>query len=124
MKKQMYVYILKCSDGTYYTGVTNNLKRRLQEHNSGCHYSYTSARLPVELFYYEEFDKPLIAIEREKQIKGWSRAKKEALKNRDFDKLKILSKNRLTKRRHAEHPERIKFNFCKRHAEHPEQGEG
>jgi putative endonuclease len=102
MKKRMYVYILKCSDGSYYTGVTNNIERRLQEHNSSSHDSYVSARLPFELFYYEEFNSPSIAIEREKQIKGWSRAKKEALKIRDFDKLKILSKRRNTKRRHAE----------------------
>ena len=101
MKKQMYVYILKCSDGSYYTGVTNNIERRLKEHNSGRHDSYVSARLPFELFYYEEFNSPLIAIEREKQIKGWSQAKNEALKNRDFDKLKILSKNRKAKRRNA-----------------------
>lgn len=101
MKKQMYVYILKCSDGSYYTGVTNNIERRLKEHNSGRHDSYVSARLPFELFYYEEFNSPLIAIEREKQIKGWSQAKKEALKNRDFDKLKILSRNRKAKRRNA-----------------------
>lgn len=101
----MYVYILKCSDGTYYTGVTNNITRRLQEHNSGCHCGYTSARLPVELIYYEEFDKPLIAINREKQIKGWSREKKEALIKRDLNKLKELSKNRKSKQRHAEHPE-------------------
>lgn len=95
----MYVYILKCSDGSYYTGVTNNLERRLQEHNSIRHNSYVSARLPFELYYYEEFENPTIAIEREKQIKGWSRDKKEALKNRDFDKLKILSKNKRAKQR-------------------------
>ena len=105
MKKLMYVYILKCSDDTYYTGVTNNLTRRLQEHNSGCHIGYTSVRLPIELVYFEEFDNPLIAIEREKQIKGWSRAKKEALIKGDLKQLRILSKNRYKKRGHAEHPE-------------------
>ncbi|MBS3945723.1 MAG: GIY-YIG nuclease family protein [Melioribacter sp.] len=104
MRKQMYVYILRCSDGTYYTGVTNNIERRLQEHKSERHNSYVSARLPFELFYYEEFNSPLIAIEREKQIKGWSRAKKEALKYRDFDKLKILSKNRKAKQHHIVYP--------------------
>lgn len=97
----MYVYILRCSDGSYYTGVTNNIERRLKEHNCGRHNSYVSARLPFELYYYEEFDNPINAIEREKQIKGWSRDKKEALKNRDFDKLKFLSKNRRAKRRNA-----------------------
>ncbi len=99
MKKQMYVYILRCSDGSYYTGVTNNLERRLQEHNSRRYNSYVSARSPFELYYYEEFENPTIAIKREKQIKCWSRDKKEALKNRDFDKLKILSKNKRAKQR-------------------------
>lgn len=114
----MYVYILKCSDGTFYTGVTNNLTRRLQEHNSGSHCGYTSARLPVELFYYEEFDNPLIAINREKQIKGWSRAKKEALKNRDFDKLKILSKNSKTKNKYYK-----KTKMEKSYSDHSERNE-
>ncbi len=100
--KKMSVYILKCADGSYYTGVTNNIERRLSEHQSGYHQGYTNIRLPVELMYFEEFNNPLRAIEREKQIKGWSRAKKEALFISDFNTLRILSKNAKARRRHAE----------------------
>lgn len=92
----MWVYILKCSDGSYYTGVTNNLNRRLTEHQSGGHKGYTSVRLPVELVYSREISKPMDAIAAEKQIKKWSRAKKEALIKADYESLHKLSecKNR------------------------------
>lgn len=87
----MWVYILKCSDGSYYTGVTNNLERRLGEHQRGDHVGYTSERLPVELVYSQEFHYPIEAIEAEKQVKNWSRAKKEALINGDFKLLHKLA---------------------------------
>jgi putative endonuclease len=75
-----YVYIVRCSDGLYYTGVTNNLDRRLVEHNEGCNiYCFTFSRRPVVLQYYEHFVHIQNAITREKQLKGWSRQKKEAL---------------------------------------------
>ena len=90
--KRMFVYILECSDGSYYTGVTNNLERRLYEHQSGSHSGYTSVRLPVKLVFSQEFDDPMTAIRREKQIKGWTRAKKEALIKGDFDQLHELAK--------------------------------
>jgi len=78
--KYLYVYILLCSDNSYYVGVTNNLERRLQEHQEGEKGSlYTSKRLPVQLVYSEKIHGPLTAIKREKQIKTWSRTKKEAL---------------------------------------------
>lgn len=89
----MWVYILKCSDGSYYTGVTSNLERRLSEHQSGNHFGYTSMRLPVELVFSQEFNDPMTAIKREKQIKGWTRDKKEALIRGDFNALVELSKN-------------------------------
>jgi putative endonuclease len=88
----MYLYILKCSDDSYYTGITNNLERRLYEHNMGIHEDcYTFKRRPVKLEFCQEFSDPNEAIVREKQIKGWSRAKKEALINNDFEKLVQLS---------------------------------
>ncbi len=74
-----WVYILKCSDGTYYTGSTRNLKRRLFDHNSGNGANYTKDRLPVELVYIEFHARVDHAFEREKQIQRWSRKKKEAL---------------------------------------------
>lgn len=88
-----YVYILKCSDGTYYTGVTSNLDKRLLEHQSGKHIdSYTYKRRPVKLVFYSEFMDINLAILFEKQIKKWSRAKKEALINSEFEKLPNLAK--------------------------------
>ena len=88
-----FVYIVRCSDETYYTGITNDLKRRVYEHNhKNDPNSYTNNRKPVELVYYEEFSNPMDAIRREKQIKGWSRDKKEALIQGDTNRLVELSK--------------------------------
>ena len=94
MKHHCYfVYILKCKDNTYYTGVTNNLERRVTEHQEGADKkSYTYKRRPVQLVFYEEFSNIDFAIEKEKQIKKWSKKKKEALINEQFDKLPLLSK--------------------------------
>ena len=93
--KTMYVYILACSDKTYYVGVTNNLERRLKQHNSGINpESYTYSRRQLELKFYELFNDPISAIAFEKKIKKWSRAKKEALINNKFDLLLELSKKK------------------------------
>jgi putative endonuclease len=90
-----FVYIVECSDGLYYTGVTNNLDRRLEEHNSGIDpKSFTFQRRPVTLRYYQRFTDIEKAIAWEKQLKGWNRKKKEALFNNDWEKIKELSKNR------------------------------
>lgn len=74
-----YMYILRCADGSYYTGSTKNLERRLQQHQNGDGANFTRKHLPVELVYYEEFDRIDKAFYREKQVQGWSRKKKEAL---------------------------------------------
>jgi putative endonuclease len=89
-----WVYILKCSDGSYYTGSTSNLDLRVQQHMLGTVASYTKSRLPVELVYAESCDSPRQAKAWEKQIKGWSRAKKEALIRGDFNALVELSKSK------------------------------
>jgi putative endonuclease len=87
-----FVYILECSDKSYYTGITNNLERRLQEHQAGISKdSYTFSRRPIKLIYFVEFSDPNDAIAFEKRIKGWTHKKKEALINGDFEKLVILS---------------------------------
>ncbi|RXP52734.1 GIY-YIG nuclease family protein [Lutibacter sp. HS1-25] len=92
--KQYYVYIVKCKDKSYYTGVTNSLERRIQEHNSGkSSTAYTYNKRPVELVWYEEFSNIDEAISIEKQIKGWSRRKKEAIINDNWEKLVEYSKN-------------------------------
>lgn len=89
---QYFVYILLCSDHSYYTGVTNNVYRRLEEHQDmKDSRSYTARRLPVELKYYRIFNYIYDAIAYEKKIKRWSRKKKEALINGDFDNLKELA---------------------------------
>jgi putative endonuclease len=93
--KTYYVYILKCTDDTYYTGITSNLEKRILEHQVGKHIdSYTYSRRPIKLMFYAEFTEPEFAIKTEKQIKKWSRAKKEALINNEFDKLPNLAKKK------------------------------
>ncbi|NOX90807.1 MAG: GIY-YIG nuclease family protein [Calditrichaeota bacterium] len=88
-----YMYILKCADGSYYTGSTKDLRKRLLQHQSGEGANYTKKRLPVELVYYEEYDQIDQAFYREKQVQGWSRKKKEALINGQYEKLPELSRN-------------------------------
>lgn len=91
--KYYCVYILKCADSSYYTGVTNDVERRLAEHEEGYHpESYTYSRRPVELVYADYFTNPKQAIAFEKQVKGWTRAKKEALIAGDWNKIKTLAK--------------------------------
>ena len=91
--KQSFVYILKCSDKSYYTGITSNLESRMFKHNSGFYPDcYTFRRRPLELVFYCEFTDINMAIEKEKQIKKWSRAKKEAVINGCFEDLVNLSK--------------------------------
>jgi putative endonuclease len=87
-----FVYILLCSDNSYYTGITNDIERRVWEHET-CFYpnAYTSKRLPVKLVFWEKFQTPDQAIEFEKQVKGWSRKKKEAVINDNWDKLRELA---------------------------------
>jgi putative endonuclease len=74
-----WMYILECADSSYYTGSTNNLELRLQQHQEGKGANYTMKRLPVQLVYFEEYEKVHQAYYREKQVQGWSRKKKEAL---------------------------------------------
>ena len=93
--KFYYVYFLRCSDKSIYVGVTSDVERRVMEHNCGKHKkAYTYDKRPVTLVYYQEFIDPNQAIEFEKKLKNWSRIKKEALINEDFDKLQSLSECR------------------------------
>ena len=85
------MYILQCADGSYYTGSTKDLEKRLAEHQNGEGANHTKKRLPVELLYYEKYDRIDTAFYREKQVQGWSRAKKEALMRGDVDELHVLS---------------------------------
>jgi putative endonuclease len=94
-----YVYIVECKDGSYYVGVTNNIDRRMWEHNTGHDQGcYTYNRRPVQLKYFEHYTDVNQAISREKQLKGWSRKKKEALFRENWNELKRLSKSSTVKR--------------------------
>ena len=89
-----YVYILKCSDGSYYIGLSTNPDERIKRHNSGRGAKYTFKRRPVKLVYTEPHDNLADAVRRETQIKKWSHAKKSALITGDIKKLKFLAKRR------------------------------
>lgn len=87
-----YVYIIECNDGSFYTGLTNDLVRRFAEHCEGAYLTcYTFKRRPLQLKYYETIPFVLDAAQREKQLKGWSRAKKIALMKGDMHKLTLLA---------------------------------
>lgn len=89
-----YMYILECSDGSYYTGSTWDLERRLWEHQNGLGAKHTAKRLPVKLVYCEECERVEDAYIREKQIQGWSRKKKQALMAGDTNRLHQLAECR------------------------------
>ena len=89
--KPFFLYILRCSDQSFYVGHTDDLEKRMGEHTSGLLPCYTRRRRPVELVFTAEFDNRPDAIERERQIKGWSRKKKQALIDGDWNALKQLS---------------------------------
>ena len=89
------VYIVRCADGSYYTGTARGgLERRIAEHNAGTFDGYTSTRRPVTLVISQWFERIVDAIAAERQVKGWSRAKKEALMRGDFDALSELARRR------------------------------
>jgi putative endonuclease len=90
-----FVYILRCRDGSYYTGSTRTSPElRVSEHNAGTYGGYTARRRPVDLVYSQEFARVEDAIAAERQIKGWSRPKKEALIAGNVELLRILARNR------------------------------
>ena len=92
---KFYVYLLHCSNGSYYVGHTDDIVRRLEEHNTGKGAEHTRKYRPVQLLYTEPFDSESDAVRREMQIKHWSRAKKTALVAGDVQALKKLAKRRI-----------------------------
>jgi putative endonuclease len=93
--KTYYIYILRCSDGLTFTGFTNNISRRLDEHQRGLNKDcFTYKRRPIELIFQQEFNDVNQAIYFEKKIKNWSGKKKIALANGEYDMLQILSECR------------------------------
>ena len=87
-----FVYMLRCSDSSYYVGSTTNLERRLAEHAAGAGSRYTRRRLPVALVFAQQFDRIDEAFAREKQVQGWSRRKREALIAGEYNELPRLSR--------------------------------
>jgi len=91
--KPFYAYMLRCSDGSYYVGRTDNLETRMMQHAQGTT-GYTATRKPCELVWQGEFESRENALAFELQIKGWSRAKKEALIRGDWHTIHLLAKSR------------------------------
>lgn len=89
--KPFWVYILECSDGRLYVGQTDDLEKRLSEHQAGLD-AYTATRLPVSLIFSENYPDRDATRKREKQLKGWSRAKKLALIGGEWSKVQSLAK--------------------------------
>ena len=87
-----WMYILECSDGSYYVGSTTDLERRVWEHNEGLGAKYTTRRRRVKLVFAAEFDSIAEAYTREKQVQGWGRAKREALIRGDYAVLPELAR--------------------------------
>ena len=95
-----YVYILRCSDGSYYVGTTRDaLERRIAEHSAGQYDGYTARKRPVELVWHQEFERITDAIAAERQLKGWRRVKKEALIRGDWSALRRLATGTTNPRR-------------------------
>ncbi len=95
MMKLYYVYIVECADNLLYTGITNNISRRIDEHNAGLNRnSFTYKRRPVKLIFYQDFNDVVQAIYFEKKIKRWSAQKKRALANEEEKLLKLLAECR------------------------------
>jgi len=100
MNMGAFVYMLRCSDGSYYVGTTRAaLEQRVAQHNAGYFGGYTAKRRPVEHVFAEEFERITDVIAAERQLKGWGRAKKEALIRGDFDRLKLLADGWSNRRR-------------------------
>ena len=98
-----WVYIVECSDRSYYTGATTNLEQRIGQHNTGTFDGYTCSRRPVKLLWSQEFGDIREAIEAERKLKKWTRLKKEALMRGDFDMLHELSRSTYTKKKFENH---------------------
>lgn len=92
--KPFFIYILKCNDDSYYTGHTDDLEKRLIQHQRAFYpYCYTATRLPIELLHQQSFYSREEALLVEQQIKGWSRKNKQALINNDWDEISKLAKS-------------------------------
>jgi predicted GIY-YIG superfamily endonuclease len=92
-----WVYILRCADDSYYTGHTDNLNQRISEHQAGTSPGYTSHRLPVEYVWSQECSSREEALTAERQVKNWSRKKKEVMIRGDWSEVSTLAKKNFSK---------------------------
>ena len=97
-----WVYVLRCADGSYYTGHTDDLPRRVAQHEFGTLPCYTRSRRPTHVVYSQEFGTRIEALSAERQIKGWSRAKKEALFAKDWEAIRRLARGLDRHQRHGQ----------------------
>ena len=88
-----YTYMLKCANGAFYVGYTDNVEQRMVQHRVGTYAGYTSIRLPVELVWTKRFDTLKEAVDSEQKLKGWSRKKKELLIANDWEAISNYCKN-------------------------------
>ena len=95
MEKNNFVYILRCNDNTFYTGWTNDLEKRIMNHNIKKGAKYTKNRLPAYLEYFESYSTKIEAMKREYQIKTYKRVEKEKLVNKKLKKCQIIIKNNI-----------------------------
>ncbi len=101
-QKRFFVYMLECADESYYVGMTTSLEKRLAEHEAGIDpYAYTYSRRPVTLVWNQAFDTEHEAFTAERQLKGWSRAKKRALSKGDWDAIHQIVKSERKRREHS-----------------------
>ena len=127
-----YVYILKCADGSYYTGHTDDLEKRLSQHKSRAFLScYTASRLPVELIYQQPFSNRTEALASERQIKGWSRRKKEAMIRGDWNEVSRLAQSSPVRPEPVKgqslipvRPELVEGHNLQPHTKHPSTSSG
>ena len=89
-----YAYLLRCNDGSYYAGHTEDLEQRMAQHQAGVMPGYTAQRRPLSLVWSDTFPSRYEALSAERQINGWSRAKKEALIAGDWERVRVLARNR------------------------------
>ena len=94
MARPFFAYMLRCVDDSYYLGHTDDLEKRVLEHQQGGKCAYTETRLPVRLVWSQEFTTRAEALAAELRIKSWSRAKKHALASGDFDELRTAAKKK------------------------------
>jgi predicted GIY-YIG superfamily endonuclease len=89
-----HAYLLRCNDGSFYAGHTDDLERRMTEHHFGASTGYVAQRRPITLVWSETFATRDEALSAERRIKGWSRAKKQALITGDWERIQALARNR------------------------------